>query len=189
MQGKYDEATEALEASLEIRKSQSNKTSVAYTISDLSEVAFRKGDYESARQYAEESLEMRQEAQTEWGIAKSLHQLAQAKHKLGLQEEALQHSRESLTIFERLQYKKGIAESLSRIAQIRFDMGEKDVAARLFGAAEAILDSLGKQLAADQRDYYDSAMLASAHDNLEKKAWSAGRNMSMEAAIALAQGA
>jgi tetratricopeptide (TPR) repeat protein len=187
MQGKYDEARVAFQASLDIRKGQTNTTGLAYSISDLSEVAFRKGDYETARKHAEESLALRNEARNEWGIAKSLYQLAQAKHKLGLHAEALQHSRESLAIFERIQYKKGIAECLSRIAEIRFDLGEKEIAAKLFGAAEALLDSLGAQLASDQRDYYESAILTSARDHLDSQAWSAGREIGLETAILLAQ--
>ena len=187
MQGKYDEATASLTASLDIRKSQPNKVSLAFSYSDLSEVAFRKGDYETARRHAEESLTLRQEARNEWGIGKSLHQLAQVKHMQGLREEALQHAIESMLIFERLQYKKGIAECLLRIASIKLDLGEKENAAKLCGAAESLLDSLEGQLAEDQRDYYESALLAQMRGQLDSRVWAAGRYMGPETAILLAQ--
>ncbi len=135
-------------------------------------------------------LRLRHEAPSEWGIARSLQLLAQAKHKQGLPVEALAHATESLSIFERLQYNKGIAECLLVIAAISLDRGEpveKETAARLFGAAELLLDSLGVQLAADQRHYYESAILAPARDHLDSRIWAAGRNIGLQAAILLAQ--
>jgi tetratricopeptide (TPR) repeat protein len=187
MQAKYDEAMVSFTATLDIYKGQNNMTSLAFSYSDLSEVAFRKGDYETARRHAEESLKLRQEIRNEWGIAKSLLQLAQSKHKLGLPAEALQHCGESLLIFERLLYRKGIAECLMRIASIKLDLGEKEIAAKLFGAAEALLNSLGAQLAPDQRDYYESAMLSPVRDQLDKRVWATGGNIGLETAILLAQ--
>jgi predicted ATPase len=189
-QGKYDEAIAAFTAGLEIRQPHGNKTELAFSHSDLSEAAFRKGDYETARRHAEESLRLRHEAPSEWGIARSLELLAQAKHKQGLHIEALSHAAESLLIFERLQYKKGIAACLLRIAAIRLDLGEpgdNEIAARLFGAAESVLDSLGAQLAADQRHYYESAILDPARDHLDSRIWASGRNIGPQAAIQLAQ--
>jgi len=188
MQGKYDEALAAFGAGLDIRKAHGNKTELAFSHSDLSEVAFRKGDYESAGRHAEESLRLRFESPNEWGIAKSLHLLAQAKHKLGLPAEALSEACESLAIFERLQYKKGIAECLMSIATIRLDLGEKETAAEIFGAAEWLLDSLGAQLAPDQRAYYDAAIIAPARDPLDSRVWAAGRHIVLQEAIQLAQG-
>jgi len=190
MQGKYDKAKASFTATLDIYKKQANKTNLAYSYSDLSEIAFRMGDYETAWKYAEESLMLRQEARNEWGIANSMQKLGQAKHKLGVYAEALQHARESLSIFERLQYKKGIAECLLRIAEIKLDMsepGDSETAAKLFGAAEALLDSLGPQLASDQRNYYESAILAPARNQLDSRLWARGQDIGLETAILLAQ--
>jgi predicted ATPase/class 3 adenylate cyclase len=186
-QGKHDEAAEVFAACLDLLKKNGNKTEIAYSLSDLSEVAFRKGDYEAARKHAEESLRLRQEGKNEWGIAASQQQLAQVEHRLGQHAEALAHSKESLAIFERVLYKKGIADCLLLIAQIARDNGGERVAARLFGAAEMLLDSRGAQLAGPQRDYYEKAVLASARDSLDKTAWAMGRDIGLEAAIMLAQ--
>jgi predicted ATPase/class 3 adenylate cyclase len=188
IQGRYDEAMAAFTAGLEIRKAHGNKTELAFSYSDLSEVAFRMGDYETAARHAEESLRLRDESPSEWGIARALQLLAQAKHKLGLSAEALSEAAESLAIFERIQYKKGVAECLMTIAAIKLDLGDKETAAELFGAAESLLDSLGAQLAADQRAYYESAILAPARDHLESGEWAAGRHSDLQAAIQLAQG-
>ena len=187
LQGKYDEAAEAFSACLDLLKGHGTKTDVAYSHSDLSEVAFRKGDYETARRHAEESLKLRREAKNEWGIATSQQQLAQAEHKQGLHAEALLHAKESLAIFERLLYKKGIADCLLLIAEIGHDNGDVGIAARLFGAAEMLLDSRGAQLSAPQRAYYEGAILASARDRLDKKVWATGRDIGLEAAILLAR--
>ena len=187
LQGKYDEAEEAYSACLDINKGHGNKTDMAYSHSDLSEVAFRKGDYETALRHAEASLRLRLEAKNEWGIATSQQQLAQVEHKEGLHEEAILHAKESLAIFERLQYKKGIADCLLLIAAISHDNGDEEIAAKLFGAAEMLLDSRGAQLAAPQRDYYESAILTPARESLDKKVWAMGRKIGLETAILLAQ--
>jgi predicted ATPase/class 3 adenylate cyclase len=186
-QGKHDEAAEVFTACLDLLKKNGNKTEIAYSLSDLSEVAFRKGDYEAARKHAEESLRLRQEGKNEWGIAASQQQLAQVEHKLGQHAEALAHSKESLVIFERVLYKKGIADCLLLIAEIARDNGDEKVAARLFGAAEMLLDSRGAQLAGPQRAYYESAVLASARESLDKTAWAMGREIGLDAAILAAQ--
>jgi tetratricopeptide (TPR) repeat protein len=187
MQEKYDQAMASFNASLDIYRAQGNKTNLAYSLSDLSEVAFRKGDYEAARRYAEESLAIRQEIKNEWGTANSLHKLAQAERMQRRYAEALGHARESLGIFERLLNKKGMANSLLVIAAVKCDQGEKEVAAKLFGAAESLLDGLGAQLAPDQRDYYERASLASVRGELDAHIWAAGRNLSLDTAILLAQ--
>jgi predicted ATPase/class 3 adenylate cyclase len=187
MQGKYDQAMASFKATLDVRKGKGTKTDLAFTHADLSEVAFRKGDFDAAVKHAEESLRLRREARNEWGIANSLYKLGQAKHKQGLHGEALGHLRESLSMFDRLQYRKGIADCLMRIAAIKCELGEKELAARLFGAAEALHDSLGAHLVADQRDYYEQAVLASVRDQLDGHLWSLGRNIGPEAAILLAQ--
>jgi tetratricopeptide (TPR) repeat protein len=187
LQGKYDEATAAFSGCLDLVRGHGNKTGLAYSYSDLSEVAFRKGDYETALRHAEESLRLRLEAKNEWGIATSQQQLAQAEHKLGLHSEALQHAKESLLMFERLLAKKGIADCLLLIATISQDNGDEELAARLFGAAEMLLDSRGAQLSEPQRDYYERAVLATARDRSDKTAWATGREIGLERAILLAQ--
>ena len=188
LQERYDEAAEAFSECLEVLGEHGNKTDLAYSHSDLSEVAFRKGDYETAWRHAEESLRLRHEARNEWGRATSQQQLAQVEHKLGLHAEALLHAKESLSIFERLQAKRGLADCLLLVAAIAQDNGDTWVAAELFGAAEMLLDSRGAQLSRPQRDYYEKAHLAPARDCLDKKAWAAGRDLSLERAVLLAQG-
>ena len=187
LQGKHDDAAEVFSACLDLLGDHGNKTDVAYSHSDLSEVAFRKGDYDAALKHAEVSLKLRQEAKNEWGIATSQQQVAQAEHRRGLHAEALRHAKESLSIFERLQYKKGIADCLLLIAAISLDNGDKATAAKLFGAAEMLLDSRGAQLSAPQRDYYESAMLAPARERLNSTTWDLGRDIGLERAIPLAQ--
>jgi predicted ATPase len=187
LQGKYDEAASAYSECLEINKRDGNKVDMAYSHSDLSEVAFRRGDYEAARRHAEESLTLRYEAKNEWGTATAQQQIAQVEHKEGLHAEALLHSKESLLTFERLQYKKGIADCLLLIAAISLENGDDVIAAKLFGAAEMLLDSRGAQLSPPQRDYYERAILIPVRDSLDKKAWEMGREIGLERAILLAQ--
>jgi tetratricopeptide (TPR) repeat protein len=188
LQERYDEAAAAFAECLEVLGKDGNKTDLAFTHSDLSEVAFRKGDYETAWQHAEESLRLRHEARNEWGIATAQQQLAQVAHKLGRPAEALRRAKESLAIFERLQAKRGLADGLLLVAAIAQDNGDMEVAAHLFGAAEMLLDSRGAQLSRPQRDYYEKVHLALVRDGLDKQAWAAGRDLSLERAILLAQG-
>ena len=188
LQERYDEAAAAFAECLEVLGEDGNKTDLAYAHSDLSEVAFRQGDYATAWRHAEESLRLRQEARNEWGIATAQQQLAQVEHKLGGPAAALRRAKESLATFERLQAKRGLADGLLLVAAIAHDNGDTGVAAQLFGAAEMLLDSRGAQLARPQRDYYEKAHLARVRDCLNKTAWAAGRDLSLERAVLLAQG-
>jgi len=188
LQERYDEAAAAFSQGLEVLGEQGNKTDLAFAHSDLSEVAFRKGDYETAGRHAEESLRLRHEARNEWGIATAQQQLAQVAHKLGRPAAALQQAKESLAIFERLQAKRGLADGLLLVAAIARDNGDQGVAAQLFGAAEMLLDSRGAQLSQPQRAYYETAHLAPVRDSLDPQAWAAGRDLSLERAVLLAQG-
>jgi predicted ATPase len=187
MQGKYDEAIDLFTTCHEMRKKHGNKSDLAFSHSDLSEVAFRKGDYEAASFHAEESLKLRHEAKNEIGIAISLSQLAQAKHKLGLLPEALEHAKESLAIFERLMNERRVAECLLLIGEIRLELGEEEVAARLFGAAEALLDTLGAQIAVVQREHYEKTIFTPMRDRLDSRIWKSGQYLDMQTAIQLAQ--
>jgi tetratricopeptide (TPR) repeat protein len=188
LQERYDEAAAAFAECLDVLGAEGNKTDLAYAHSDLSEVAFRQGDYATAWQHAEESLRLRQAARNEWGIATAQQQLAQVAHKRGRPAEALRRAKESLATFERLQAKRGLADSLLLVAAIAQDNGDQGVAAQLFGAAEMLLDSRGAQLARPQRAYYEKAHLARARALLDPQAWAAGRDLSLERAVLLAQG-
>jgi non-specific serine/threonine protein kinase len=188
LQARYDEAAAAFAECLDVLGAEGNKTDLAYAHSDLSEVAFRQGDYATAWQHAEESLRLRQAARSEWGIATAQQQLAQVAHKRGRPAEALRRAKESLATFERLQAKRGLADSLLLVAAIAQDNGDQGVAAQLFGAAEMLLDSRGAQLARPQRAYYEKAHLARARALLDPQAWAAGRDLSLERAVLLAQG-
>jgi tetratricopeptide (TPR) repeat protein len=187
MQGKYDEAIAMFTTCHDIRKKHGNKSDLAFSHSDLSEVAFRKGDYEAASFHAEESLKLRHEAKNEVGIAISLAQLAQAKHKLGLLAEALEHAKESLSIFERLLNERRIAECLLLIAEIRLELGEEEVATRLFGAAEALLDALGAQIAVVQREHYESTVFSPMRDKLDSRIWKSGQFLDTQTSVQLAR--
>ncbi|MEO8286409.1 MAG: hypothetical protein ABI670_08220 [Chloroflexota bacterium] len=79
------------------------------------------------------------------------------------------------------------ADCILLIGDIKFELGEHEVAARLFGAAEELLDSLGTQLADVQRDYYESSILTSMRDKLESRLWKAGRYLDRETAIPVTQ--
>jgi hypothetical protein len=76
-----------------------------------------------------------------------------------------------------------------RMAAISLDLEEEERAARLLGAAEAMLDGLGAYLASDQGDYYERALLASPGARLNGDAWAAGGDVGLEGAIALVQSA
>ena len=94
--------------------------------------------------------------------------------------------KESLLIFEQLLSRRGIADCFLLVAEISQDNGDGEIAARLFGAAEMLLDSRGAQVAIPQRDYYERTILAPARNQLDKHVWAEGRELSLESAMALA---
>jgi hypothetical protein len=82
-----------------------------------------------------------------------------------------------------------MADCLAGYAGVLVMSGKADLAARLFGAVESLLESIAGRLdPSDQKefDYYVAAIRGQLDDAKFEKAWAEGRAMTLEQAIEFA---
>jgi tetratricopeptide (TPR) repeat protein len=103
-------------------------------------------DLDEAECYYQQSLELAKEIDNEFRIALALHNLGYIACYRDEHERARELFVESLVLYQRRQYKKGIAECLAGLAMTAASQGHMDSAARLCGAAEALLENIGTRL-------------------------------------------
>jgi hypothetical protein len=121
------------------------------------------------------------------GTAYTLANLGPVVRDLGDRERATTLVKESLSIAAEFALRRQIADGLENLADLAARSGDGVRAARLLGAAEALRGALNAPLyPADQNAY--AAIVAAARAGLSDEAfvaaWSAGRALSMEQAVA-----
>jgi tetratricopeptide (TPR) repeat protein len=177
-QGDYATVLSLLEESLELSKELGDKASIAHCLSHSGLVALQQGDTVTARRLLEESLALHIETGNRWGISWVLSILARAEACQGNLTAALTHYQESLTIARRIGSKLNIAVCLEGMANVLATSGEPAQAAQLWGAAEALRETIGAPIWPVERACYEISV-ASARGLLGKRtfvaAWAEGR--------------
>jgi ATP/maltotriose-dependent transcriptional regulator MalT len=149
------------------------------------------GDHQRATKLTEEALELARERGREFMgmLPRAVNNLSWATLLGGEPQRAKAQFEEDLTLSKELDDKATIVTSLEGLACVAGANGEALRAARLFGAAEALMEATGFRGVPQE-----SAMLepyrASARSRLGEAGWdealAEGRRMSMEAAIGYA---
>ena len=96
---------------------------------------------------------------------------------------------ESLGIRREVGDRIGIAHCLAGLGGVAWLQAQPERAARVLGAAEALLEALGARLDVNERDLYDRTVAAlRGHFDAGRfaAAWAAGQALPLEAAIAKA---
>ncbi len=152
------------------------------------------GDYERAAALYEESLALFRELGSRVQIAMLLHNLAYVVLRQGEGRQAAAYFEESLVLYRELKRKHGVIECLIGLAGVAAAaVGGQPAtagrAARLFGAAERLLEAAGGGLAAaDQAEHerYVALTRGQLDESTFAAAWAEGRAMTMEQSIAYA---
>jgi predicted ATPase/DNA-binding CsgD family transcriptional regulator/Tfp pilus assembly protein PilF len=199
--GDYEQATKYFEEALPLLRQVGDNSNTTIAISGLAEIAIREGDLERAVILEEESIAMRREIGEPWGIAVSLGNFAWISLVRGDLDQAVSLLHESLSLRQEIGDRGGIAWCLEKLAEIGLITGQRKStinanedfksAARLFGFAEAIRESVGSNIdGVDLPTYRRQVQLVC--ENLDetsfKRAWAKGRGMSMEQAVEFALG-
>ncbi|MEO8285180.1 MAG: tetratricopeptide repeat protein [Chloroflexota bacterium] len=161
---RYTQARSLMEESLAIRRALGDKQGIAQTLHSLADVALYQHDYEVAQSLYKESLDLRRELKDSWGIVECLEGLALV----------------TAHAFE------PAGTNGNGSTQAKIDVVQ---AARLWGAAEALRETIGTPRPPAELAGYELVMSATrAHVDAPtwQKAWSEGRAMSLEDAIAYA---
>ena len=174
------------EESLSIKRELRNKIGVANSLNGLAGVVAAEGDLLAARALYEESLKMRRDLGDRQGIAYSLNNLGYLVLQQGdfaLTQALLD---ESVARNHEMGDGWGIAFALDGFAGLAAVLGQSDRAARLFGATDALLESLDAPLPGFRRPAHDRYVTMTQNalgKRAFKAAWESGRGMLPEHAI------
>jgi predicted ATPase/class 3 adenylate cyclase len=187
LEGDHATARAQLGEALAARRLVGDKWGLAQVLNGVGDVARSAGDLIGARAAYEESLELFIETSSRAGIASAQHNLAHVAFGQGLYPRAATLFRDGLIEFHNLGDRRGMAECLAGLAAVIGAEGEPEVAARLFGAAESLLESIGAVIWPSNRADHERNV-ATARARLDPDtfaaAWAAGRALTAEQAVA-----
>jgi len=183
--GQHAEAEKKFMESLAKFQMLGNKLGAAYVLSGLGDMARHQGDYEQAEIFWEQNLEIFRELRVPHAFAYPYHALASVSFHQGNYDKAKDLFKESLEVFRENRDRDGVANCLAGLAGVLGVAGKSEQAARLLGAAELILESIGSLEPADQIDfdYYVVIMRKQLDGGAFEEAWGEGRAMTLEQAI------
>jgi non-specific serine/threonine protein kinase len=188
-QQRDDSAAVALhEQSLAIRRALGDRWGISNSLSNLGLVYLEQGNHARARAMFEESLAIKGDLGDSWSTANTVHNLANAVREQG--EFARAHSlyADSLAVMLELGDRRAVAFLLEDLACLGAMSGNAARALNLAAAADALRESSGAPLLPADRLSLDR-WLASARSTLGESAtaaWTAGRTLPFDDAVALA---
>jgi tetratricopeptide (TPR) repeat protein len=164
-----------------------DQSAAATVLNNLGVTADDQGDYARARALYEEALALQREAGDTQSIAIYLGNLGEVARDQGDHVAAATYYREGLALWAALRDRWNTTTTLDGVAVLALDRGQPERAARLFGAAAALRESVGAPLAANERAdnerYVDLVRVALGNEAF-MTAWETGRALSLEGAIA-----
>ncbi len=186
-QGDYPAARALYEESLALARELGHKNMVANALNNLGNVSRDQEDYAVARARNEAGLALARELGDKGGIASFLTNLGSVAFYQGDYDAARALHEESLALLRELGDKRGIAECLEGLAALHGAQGQVAQAAKLWGAAEALRETLGVPLPPADR-LASERHLAAARARLDPAtfaaAWAEGRALLLEEVIA-----
>ncbi len=191
-QGHFVQATALLEESLSLYRALEDRQRMAGVTLALGDVMLGQGDHARAVPLYEESLRLFGQVGDRLGMACVLGNLGDAVLEQGNCAHALALYQESLTACWELRDGDNVAECLHTVAGVAGLLGRPMLAARLFGAAEAVRDAIGAPLAPVDQAGYERAVMharAQADETAWEAAWNEGRSGSLEQAVMYAAAA
>jgi predicted ATPase/transcriptional regulator with XRE-family HTH domain len=189
-----DDRTRALELaheSLALSQAIGDRWLSAVTLITLGELARLTSDYDDARQLYEQSLALLRQIGDKWFIAMVLNNLGQVAQYQGRLAQAQAIQVESLSLCEEVGNYRGAAFCLENFAGVAGLLGQCERAARLLGAAQAlraVTHTVMETGTLDCLDHDRAVNIARAglNEAAFQAAWTAGRAMTPEEAIAYA---
>lgn len=185
-EGRYEEARALCEEGLALRRAVDHQWWIAMSLCSLGEVARCEGNYALAEAYFREALPTYRALGRTHNLAWPLRGLGYVALSKGDHLQARAFLRESLVLERELGATPSLAACLCGLAGLAGLCGDPRRAARLFGAAEALLERLGTNL--EPADRLDQArLIAHASSCLPASAWSEawqeGRSLPRDLAI------
>ena len=189
--GEMERSTALFEEGLGLYRGVGNEWGAYSILAHLGLIPLGKGDYALAARYFEEALEGSRELGDRLICSISLHNLAWTSRLQGDHERAARLYIEGLDIAVELGDEAGVAYCLEGIASLSAADTKPEHKVRLFGASEAILESVGTPLYVQIQDravYEHTVEELRSHFGEEafEAAWAEGRAMAPEQAVGYA---
>ncbi len=185
-EGRYEEGRVLFEESLAIAREIGNNWLLACILTALGESERYLGHYERAIELQEESLSLSREVGDQQLIALSLTNLGLVASAQNDYLRARELLRQSLGLYWKNGEKRLLAECIEELAKAVHHQGQPKRAARLFGAAEILRESINHPLPPPERADYERSV-AAVRAGLTQAAfqvtWAEGRAMTLEEAI------
>jgi tetratricopeptide (TPR) repeat protein len=188
--GDYAQARGLLEEAEQLARASGDAWSLAMNLGLLGDVERSNGANVRAGELYAEALSLHESRGTGGTATPSLlHNLGYVELAKGHAQRAAERFGQAILEFRRLGDQRGIAEGVVGLGAVAAFEARAETAARLFGAAEAALESLGTHLWPSNRGVY-ARSVALARDAIEPQvfeaAWRAGRQLSLDQAAAAA---
>jgi predicted ATPase len=185
-QGNVQGARALYEQSLTLAREIQDQRSIAIALANLGVLAQHHGDFAGARPLHEESLAILRRVGDRRSIAVEIGNLGEVALGQGRLAEAQALYVDSLHLLQELGDKMYTPYFLAGLAATAGAAGDAERSGRLFGAAEALRETVGAPLPPSEKEVYDR-MLATARAHLDEGAfegaWSAGRTLPLEQAL------
>jgi predicted ATPase/DNA-binding CsgD family transcriptional regulator len=185
-QGNYPRAVALYQEGLSLARELGDKRFIAVGLNNLGYTMFlRGGDLQLSAALAREALKLARELWYISCLVSTLDTVAQIVHAQGDVEQAKAHYLESLSLALENGYIVWAGERLLGLARVAESQGEFVRAARLLGAAQALID-VNKHIAPAERATYER-FVACLRTRLEEEtfaaAWQEGRSMTPQQAL------
>ncbi|HUS13628.1 MAG TPA: tetratricopeptide repeat protein [Chloroflexia bacterium] len=191
LQEDYVTAAGLLEESLALGRQLGDRHALARVLNALGEVLRSQGSLARAEPLYREALGLYRAIGSKWGTANVLHNLGHVTLAAGNTAEAEALFQESLALHRELDEMAGSVLGLAGLAGVAVARGEAERAARLLGAVATWSVLAGVRLdPADRAAHaaYAGQARAVLDAAIWDAAWAAGRELSLEAAVAEAAG-
>jgi predicted ATPase len=190
--GHDTEAMQLFEEGLALRRELGDKRLIANSLLNLGRSELSRGQYARATHLLEEGLALARELRDTWSMSLALVNLARVQLFDSALDRAQELFLEGLRLAKDRGDKRVAAECLQGIAAATAEAGDAERAARLVGAAGAMLDAIGATPSSLERSI-DERVSPLLSGRLGEDAWTreraAGARLSADEAIALGLGA
>jgi tetratricopeptide (TPR) repeat protein len=187
--GQMNLARTRLEQAMTLARRHGDSSSEGIILLNQAEIDLWAGELDAAEARSTRALALGQELNEEPLIAPALASLGRLARRRGHRDEARALYRDSLRRFRALEYQTEIAAVLEEIAGVAADDGRPEAAARLWGAAAALRETLGAPLPPVERPDYErdvTAARAALGEPTFTAVWEAGRSEPLAQAVSSA---
>jgi len=185
--GDLTQAHTWLEESLALYRELGDKESIAYYFHLSGLLALGVGETALAYSRVEQAVALFKEMRHQYGTSVSLYAFAQVVGASGDDARSQSLYEEGIAVARKEGNRQTVAFGLEGLARVVAVQGEVSWAARLWGAAEALRETIGAPIPPVERPAYESSVTAARAQLGEKPfatAWAEGRLMTPEQALA-----